>query len=98
MPSEDTETLDFSQCQESNKATFIIYADLENIIEKIDGCKNTSEIYLQQKQVNIFHHVFEDLQYLFRVIENQYDVYRIKGCMKKFCEFSREHTVSLLYL
>ena len=43
MPSEDTKTSDFSQCQESNKATFIIYADLENIIEKIDGCKNTSE-------------------------------------------------------
>ena len=35
MFSEDTKTF--------NKAPFIIYADLECLIEKIDGCKNNSE-------------------------------------------------------
>ena len=37
MPSEDTEILEINQFQKSDKATFIIYANLECIIEKIDG-------------------------------------------------------------
>ena len=43
MSSEDTKILEFNQYQKSDKAPFIIYADLECIIEKIDGCKNNSE-------------------------------------------------------
>ena len=31
----------------------------------------------------------------FRIIENKHDVYRGKNCMKKFCEFLREHTVEI---
>ena len=30
----------YNQHQKSEKAPFIIYADLEFLIEKIDGCKN----------------------------------------------------------
>ena len=30
--------------------------------------------------------------YSFRSIENKHDIYRGKYCMKKFCEFLREHT------
>ena len=43
VPSEDTKILEFNQYQKSDKAPFIIYADLECIIEKIDGCKNNPE-------------------------------------------------------
>ena len=43
MLSEDTKTLKFLQYQKSDKATFIIYADLECLIERIDGCKNNPE-------------------------------------------------------
>ena len=35
--------LEFNQYQRSDKAPFIIYADLECLIEKIDGCKNIPE-------------------------------------------------------
>ena len=35
--------LEFNQYQKSDKAPFIIYVDLECIIEKIDGCKNNPE-------------------------------------------------------
>ena len=34
MPSKDTKMLEFNQYQKSDKAPFIIYADLECIIEK----------------------------------------------------------------
>ena len=43
LPSEDTKILKFNQCQKSDKVLFIIYGDLECLIEKIDGCKNNSE-------------------------------------------------------
>ena len=43
MPFEDTKILEFNQYQKSDKAPFIIYAGLECIIEKIDGCKNNPE-------------------------------------------------------
>ena len=43
MPSEDSKLLEFNRYQESDKAPFIIYADLEYIIEKIDGYKNNPE-------------------------------------------------------
>ena len=35
--------LQFNQYQKSDKTTFITYADLECIIEKIDGCINNPE-------------------------------------------------------
>ena len=43
MPSEDTEILELNQYKKSDKPLFIIYADLECLREKIDGCKNNSE-------------------------------------------------------
>ena len=44
MPSEE-----FNQHQKSYKAPFLIYADLERLIEKIDGCKKILKIHPQQK-------------------------------------------------
>ena len=44
MSSEDTEMLEFNEYHKSDKALFIIYADLECLIENIDGCKNNPEI------------------------------------------------------
>ena len=40
MSSEDTKILEFHQNQKYDQVPFIIYADLEFLIEKIDGCKN----------------------------------------------------------
>ena len=62
MPSKDVEILEFNQHQKSFKAPFIIYADLECLIEKVDA-KIIRKICPQQKQVNIFHQVFHCLQY-----------------------------------
>ena len=41
--SEGTEILEINQYQKSYKAPFIIYVDIESLIEKIDGCKNNPE-------------------------------------------------------
>ena len=43
MPSESTEILEFNQYQKNDKTSFIIYSDLQRLIEKIDECKNNPE-------------------------------------------------------
>ena len=40
IPSENTEILEYNQNQKSHKTPFIIYVDLEGILEKMDACKN----------------------------------------------------------
>ena len=64
MSSEDTKLLEFNQYHKSNKAPFIIYADLESLIKKWMRVKIIQKNHLQQKQVNIFYQVFQRLQYL----------------------------------
>ena len=63
MPSQDNKTLEFNQYKKSSKAPFIIYADLECLIEKLDGCKNIPVNSSITKIGNIFHQVFQWLQY-----------------------------------
>ena len=52
MPSEDTKILEVNQYQKSDKVPFVIYPDLECLIEKIDGYKNNNsflKIHPRQK-------------------------------------------------
>ena len=97
MASEDTKILEFNQYKKSYKAPFIIYADLECIIEKVDGCKNNPKNSLTTK---VSEHVPSCFPMptisSFRSIENKHDVYRGKDCMKKFCEFLRKYAVKII--
>ena len=97
MPFEDTKLLEFNQYQKSNKAPFIIYTDLECILEKIDGCKNNPENLSTTK---VSKHIPSSFSMstisLFISIENKHDVYRGKDCMKKFSEFLREHVMKII--
>ena len=43
MPFEGTKILEFNQYKKSDKPPFIIYADLQCVIEKTDKCKNNPE-------------------------------------------------------
>ena len=97
MPSKDTKRSEFNQYQIFDKAAFLIYADLECLIENIDGCENNPENSYTSK-------VGEHTRSGFSVstisssksIENKYDVYRAKDCMKKFCEFVREQAMKII--
>ena len=94
---EDNEILEFNQYQKSDKAPFIIYADLECIIERIDGCKNNSE---NSSTAKVSNHIPSDFSTSttssFRSIENKHDVYRGKDCMKKFYESLRGHAMKII--
>ena len=49
MPFERTKILNFNQYWKYDEKSWVIYADLETFIEKIDGCKNNVEKSSQQK-------------------------------------------------
>ena len=93
MPSENTKILQFNQYQKSDEAPFIIYADLEFLIEKIDGSKNSPENSLTTK---LSEHIPLGFSMStissFRSIEIS-TIFTGKDCMKNFCEFLREHAM-----
>ena len=97
MPSEDTKILGFNQYRKSDKAPFIIYADLDCFIKKIDGCKNNPENSSTSKVgENIPPGFSMSTISPFKSRENKLDVYRSKDCMKKFCEPIREHVMEMI--
>ena len=96
MPSEDTKISEFNQFKKSDKEPFIIYADLERIIEKTDGCKNNPE---NSSTTKVSEHISSGFPMStlssFKIKENKHDVHRSKNCMKKFCESLRKHAMKI---
>ena len=84
VPSEDTKIIEFNQYQ----AQFIIWEDLECLIEKIDGCKNNPE---SSSTTKVGEHILAGIRYSwfyipysistissFKSIEKKHDVFRGK--------------------
>ena len=97
MSSGDTKILEFNQYQKSDKAPFIIYADLECLIEKIDGYKiNPQNPFTTKVTGEISSGFSMSTISSFKGIENKHGVYRGKDCMKKFCESLGEHAMMII--
>ena len=93
MSSEDTKTLEINQYRKNDKTTFFIYADLEHSVKKNDGCNN----HLQQKKLNIFHQVFQCLQYQRLKNEKISMMYTEVKTWKNFCEsLLREYALEII--
>ena len=97
MPSEVTKVLEFNHFQKSDRAPFVIYADLECLIKQIDGCKNNLE---NSSTTKVRKHIPSGFSMStissFISIENKHDLYRSKDCMKKFCESLRDHEMKII--
>ena len=89
--------IEFNQYRNSDKAPFIIYADLESLIEKTEGCKNNSE---KSSKTKINEHIPSGFSIStissFNDMGNKHDVYRGKNFMKKFCESLRKHAMKII--
>ena len=78
MPSEDSKILELSQYHKSNKTLFTIYAYLESLKEKIDGCKNNSDKSFTTKVGKYIPSGFSMSTILsFKDLEKKHDVYRV---------------------
>ena len=97
IPSEDTKILEFNQNQKSDKTPFIFYANLECLIGKIYRCKNNLESVSTTKLIEHVPSGFSMSTILsLKRIENNHNVYRVKDCMKKFCESLREYAMEII--
>ena len=99
MPSEDTKILEFNQNHKSDKAPFIIYADFECLIKKIDECKNNADNSIT---IKVGKQIPSDFSMFtlspFKNMENKHDIYSGKDCMKKVCESLKEHAIKIIDL
>ena len=79
------------------KVPFIIYADLEFLLEKMNTCHNntdkssTTEI---SKRTPSSYFLFTHCS--FDTTKNKLDHYRGKNCMKNFCQELREHETKII--
>ena len=97
MPNEDNKIIKYNQGEKSIKSPFIIYADLECLLEKISTCYNnleessTTEINKHTTSGNsLFTHCS------FVKTENKLDYYRGDNCMENFCKELREHATKII--
>ena len=96
MLSEDTKILKFNQYKESDKVPFNIYADLECLTEKIDGCKDNP---INSCTTKLGEHISSAFLMStissFKITENNRNVFSGKYCMNKFCESLMKHVMEI---
>ena len=78
-------------------APFVIYTDLESLLEKMSTCNNNPE---KSPTTKINKHTPSDYSLLtccsFDTTKNKIDYYRGKSCMKNFCLDFREHATKII--
>ena len=75
MSAVDTKILELNQYQNTDKAPFIIYANVECIIEKIDECKNNPvNSSITKANEHIPSGFSMSTIYSFRKMKNKHDV------------------------
>ena len=83
--------------EKSTMTPFVIYADLESILEKISGCESDSE---KSSTINVNKHIASGYSLfshcLFDKTKNKLDYYRCKKCMKNFYLDLREHAEKII--
>ena len=97
MPSQKDNILQFHQHMKLDKMPYIINADLESLIKKIDGCANNPEKSSTRK---ICKHILWGYTmwpiWIFDNIESKHTLYHGEDCMKKFCPSLREHAANVI--
>ena len=85
MPKEDKKILKYNHGEKSMKVPFIIYADLESLLEKMNTCHNNPE---KSSTTELNKHTASGYSLFthcsFDATKNKLDYYRGKNCMKNF--------------
>ena len=96
MPKEDNKVSKYNHGEKSMKVSFIIYADMESLLEKMITCHNNlkkSSTTKINKHTPSGYSMFTHC--LFYATKNKLDFYRGKDCMKRFCKILKEHTTKI---
>ena len=83
MPSENDKV---NQYTKSDKMVYIIYADIESLMKKTDGCANKPENFSTTilGEHNPCRYSLSII-WAFDHIGNKHTLYHRKDCMKKYC-------------
>ena len=97
MPNEDNKIIKYNQGEKYIKLPFIIYADLECLLEKMSTCYNNAD---ESSTTKINKHTPSSYSLFthcsFDKTKNKLDYYRGKDCVKKFCKNLREHATKII--
>ena len=97
MPNEDNKIIKYNQEEKSIRFPFIIYADLECLLEKISTCYNNPE---ESSTTEINKHTPSGYSLFthrsFDKTKNKLDYYRDDDCMAKFCKDLREQATKII--
>ena len=97
MPEKDDKILKYNQGEKSMKVLFIIYADLESLLEKMNSCHNNTE---NSSTTKINKHTPSGYSLIthcsFDTTKDKLHYYRGKNCMKNFCLDLREHATKII--
>ena len=97
MPEENNKTVKYNQRETFMKGPFIIYADLECLLEKMNTCHNYPEKSSTTKVNKHTPSGYSLFTYCsFDTTKNKLDYYRGKNCMKNFCLDLREHATKII--
>ena len=96
MPTEKKKMLEFNQYMKLDKMPYIIYADIESWIRKIDGFAINPEKFSTMKiGENVSCEYSMSNIWGFDRIENKHALYRRKDCMKKVCDSLKEQAKNI---
>ena len=97
MPTKDHNIIKYNHGEKSMKVPFIIYADLECLLEKLSTCinnPNVSSTTKINKHTPSGYSIFTSCS--FDESKNKLNYYRGKDCMKKFCKDLKEHATRII--
>ena len=89
--------LKYKHVEKPLKTPFMIYADLDCLLEKINSCQNNPEKYYTEKKTKHTtsgYSLFTNCS--FDSAENKLDCYKGEACMERFCKDLREHEMKII--
>ena len=97
MSTEGNNIIKYNHGEKSMKVPFVIYADLECILEKMSTCMdNPNESYTTKINKHILsgYSIFTSCS--FDESKNKLNYYRGNDCMKNFCKDLRIHATKII--
>ena len=97
MPKECNNILKYNHGEKPMKRSFIMYANFESLLEKINTCQNNPE---ESSTTKINKHTASGYSLFthcsFDATKNKLHYYRSKDCMKNFCKDLKEHAIKII--
>ena len=94
---EDNKILKYNNGEKPMKVPFIIYPDLESLLEKMSTCDNNLD---KSSTIKINKHTASGYSLFTKcssdAAKNMLDCHRGKDCMKEFCQDLRKHIEKII--